>query len=75
MVAFSVVYLLIPTSNHNHQLERFVMDMVVYLLIPTSNHNSENVVAVQNVVVYLLIPTSNHNRKVTVNNVLWLYIF
>ena len=34
-----VVYLLIPTSNHN-LLKVFVRDFrVVYLLIPTSNHN------------------------------------
>ena len=34
-----VVYLLIPTSNHNsRQLESFSR-LVVYLLIPTSNHN------------------------------------
>ena len=34
-----VVYLLIPTSNHNPE-EDFEMQMfVVYLLIPTSNHN------------------------------------
>ena len=34
-----VVYLLIPTSNHN--LVAFVLEevLVVYLLIPTSNHN------------------------------------
>ena len=36
---FYVVYLLIPTSNHN--LLHLVNDvlLVVYLLIPTSNHN------------------------------------
>ena len=34
-----VVYLLIPTSNHNiRQLTKF-LERVVYLLIPTSNHN------------------------------------
>ena len=38
----SVVYLLIPTSNHN---DKVVLDLnagVVYLLIPTSNHNNEH---------------------------------
>ena len=34
-----VVYLLIPTSNHNSGLNFEVEDEVVYLLIPTSNHN------------------------------------
>ena len=35
-----VVYLLIPTSNHNRKKTRCVLNLVVYLLIPTSNHNS-----------------------------------
>ena len=34
-----VVYLLIPTSNHNLQLHLSQQSSVVYLLIPTSNHN------------------------------------
>ena len=38
-VAIPVVYLLIPTSNHNWQQLDFVVGYVVYLLIPTSNHN------------------------------------
>ena len=35
----SVVYLLIPTSNHNDGIVRSKNYQVVYLLIPTSNHN------------------------------------
>ena len=35
----SVVYLLIPTSNHNLQAYDIKLGRVVYLLIPTSNHN------------------------------------
>ena len=35
-----VVYLLIPTSNHNKMLIESEGTYVVYLLIPTSNHNS-----------------------------------
>ena len=35
-----VVYLLIPTSNHNVRLSHLLTRCVVYLLIPTSNHNS-----------------------------------
>ena len=34
-----VVYLLIPTSNHNYHRKSDNYPLVVYLLIPTSNHN------------------------------------
>ena len=34
-----VVYLLIPTSNHNEYFDKYNKEFVVYLLIPTSNHN------------------------------------
>ena len=34
-----VVYLLIPTSNHNYEIAEPETGGVVYLLIPTSNHN------------------------------------
>ena len=34
-----VVYLLIPTSNHNDTVTIYTEEDVVYLLIPTSNHN------------------------------------
>ena len=34
-----VVYLLIPTSNHNFSTALLIRHRVVYLLIPTSNHN------------------------------------
>ena len=34
-----VVYLSIPTSNHNTPLFRLLQLLVVYLSIPTSNHN------------------------------------
>ena len=34
-----VVYLLIPTSNHNRPSYALLLFLVVYLLIPTSNHN------------------------------------
>ena len=36
---WSVVYLLIPTSNHNVPGSWVMVRGVVYLLIPTSNHN------------------------------------
>ena len=38
-LAFAVVYLLNPTSNHNRYPFRFLSRCVVYLLNPTSNHN------------------------------------
>ena len=37
-----VVYLLIPTSNHNALDAHNRGTSVVYLLIPTSNHNISN---------------------------------
>ena len=57
----NVVYLLIPTSNHNSLLKKSDEYSVVYLLIPTSNHNLLYLVVFLRGVVYLLIPTSNHN--------------
>ena len=70
-----VVYLLIPTSNHNQGFRQDKVWKVVYLLIPTSNHNwSSHDVSVP-VVVYLLIPTSNHNHPWGVVLRLRLYIF
>ena len=42
-----VVYLLIPTSNHNLLLPNPTKHHVVYLLIPTSNHNYSISFAIQ----------------------------
>ena len=39
-ISLEVVYLLIPTSNHNNTSLVTLVKPVVYLLIPTSNHNS-----------------------------------
>ena len=39
MLRINVVYLLIPTSNHNGSAVALRAVFVVYLLIPTSNHN------------------------------------
>ena len=61
-----VVYLLIPTSNHNWRFNENSKGEVVYLLIPTSNHNSVDTTHVYHGVVYLLIPTSNHNAATIV---------
>ena len=60
-VQHEVVYLLIPTSNHNKETLNVSLSSVVYLLIPTSNHNQSSAALMQGRVVYLLIPTSNHN--------------
>ena len=40
-----VVYLLIPTSNHNLSFRLSWWPWVVYLLIPTSNHNLRSCVS------------------------------
>ena len=63
IIIFAVVYLLIPTSNHNQRSIIFERHSVVYLLIPTSNHNTLWLMNMMLFVVYLLIPTSNHNCK------------
>ena len=62
-----VVYLLIPTSNHNSDSQCSKGTSVVYLLIPTSNHNSLPFIHLLSPVVYLLIPTSNHNLSRCLN--------
>ena len=69
-----VVYLLIPTSNHNFIRWRSFVATVVYLLIPTSNHNEMLEVIANDRVVYLLIPTSNHNRRPSRSSNLVLFI-
>ena len=70
-----VVYLLIPTSNHNSSQATFSLSAVVYLLIPTSNHNGAAERVQRTPVVYLLIPTSNHNLVLPPCIVIKLYIF
>ena len=60
-----VVYLLIPTSNHNSEVVIIIIVRVVYLLIPTSNHNAWCRSTRRGWVVYLLIPTSNHNKSLS----------
>ena len=57
-----VVYLSIPTSNHNLFPNILTTIFVVYLSIPTSNHNYVEEVYEHEPVVYLSIPTSNHNK-------------
>ena len=59
----SVVYHLVPTSNHNHFGISVPDSDVVYHLVPTSNHNRKTLGEIQQEVVYHLVPTSNHNRS------------
>ena len=61
VLTITVVYLYIPTSNHNVKPTAVADFKVVYLYIPTSNHNSEGIFNIHAMVVYLYIPTSNHN--------------
>ena len=70
-----VVYLLIPTSNHNEWCTDNTKQLVVYLLIPTSNHNRFRGASGRRKVVYLLIPTSNHNVRCLAISAARLYIF
>ena len=75
MAQGGVVYLLIPTSNHNRAYRVRAYPRVVYLLIPTSNHNILTVLLFLLMVVYLLIPTSNHNKESIGFEKFKLYIF
>ena len=72
-----VVYLYIPTSNHNCPLFKTSPKLVVYLYIPTSNHNTFHYRILFGRVVYLYIPTSNHNPVLTliISMVLYIFIF
>ena len=74
-MAVLVVYLLIPTSNHNLVIWWQWLVLVVYLLIPTSNHNLSTGICTLGGVVYLLIPTSNHNAIRVLSKLGLLYIF
>ena len=58
----TVVYHLVPTSNHNCFLYFILRANVVYHLVPTSNHNCHTSKKKKMPVVYHLVPTSNHNR-------------
>ena len=57
----NVVYVSIPTSNHNIEGTSETRTIVVYVSIPTSNHNSVRIPDGVPLVVYVSIPTSNHN--------------
>ena len=59
----SVVYHLVPTSNHNSITVLSLGSCVVYHLVPTSNHNNDDCATLLIFVVYHLVPTSNHNIR------------
>ena len=63
MSSSSVVYHLVPTSNHNRPALQRHRAPVVYHLVPTSNHNQRPPRKLVNFVVYHLVPTSNHNTN------------
>ena len=70
-----VVYLYIPTSNHNRRQEKAVAARVVYLYIPTSNHNwvSGNSSWYSLYIFIFLHQTTTNAQSWIVR--LWLYIF
>ena len=48
MLKKEIVYLLIPTSNHNTLKVLNFCSCIVYLLIPTSNHNYVKIILPNN---------------------------
>ena len=71
----TVVYLYIPTPNHNRVLIMIFSKIVVYLYIPTPNHNCPTRSTTSRKVVYLYIPTPNHNNPALIICSKSLYIF
>ena len=64
-----VIYLLIPTPNHNDVVDRGKWSLVVYLLIPTPNHNALTVASVLLVLYifwFLHQTTTRRSRKWTI---------
>ena len=61
-----VVYLLIPTSNHNSCNLVAVKGNVVYLLIPTSNHNLVfcNTICIELYIFWFLHQTTTASRAI-----------
>ena len=72
-----VVYLLIPTSNHNYIQQLSVVCRVVYLLIPTSNHNcwSSKHDCKELYIFWFLHQTTTFRMKVSENWVLYIFWF
>ena len=71
----SVVYLYIPTSNHNSLTSGMNFPEVVYLYIPTSNHNLVLILIILRVLyifIFLHQTTTQHREH---NHARQLYIF
>ena len=73
----SVVYLLIPTSNHNETSQQLVTKSVVYLLIPTSNHNSDNIhlISIVLYIFWFLHQTTTQFPQFVVGTKLYIFWF
>ena len=72
-----VVYLLIPTSNHNLLLMSCYLFIVVYLLIPTSNHNPANIFLRWRrlYIFWFLHQTTTHSGARTWRHALYIFWF
>ena len=72
-----VVYLLIPTSNHNVAAVQARTAEVVYLLIPTSNHNVAAVQArtAELYIFWFLHQTTTSERSVSEHHLLYIFWF
>ena len=70
-----VVYLYIPTSNHNSFAKYFGFEYVVYLYIPTSNHNPGiNTLDRHRLYIFIFLHQTTTYHKI-VNDFYRLYIF
>ena len=72
-----VVYVSVPTSNHNRVKVAAQLLHVVYVSVPTSNHNCCINWLYNYVVVYVSVPTSNHNfvKGLPIPAVLYMSLF
>ena len=75
--SFLVVYLLIPTSNHNCVLAVSRPHYVVYLLIPTSNHNSgtSGAFIFSLYIFWFLHQTTTFSQALRINSKLYIFWF
>ena len=75
--ARSVVYLLIPTSNHNVIPPYFFRCFVVYLLIPTSNHNlhKQGIFLLLLYIFWFLHQTTTRTSSLTKESMLYIFWF
>ncbi len=75
LTTHTVVYLSIPTSNHNTKTECLYVATVVYLSIPTSNHNKERWhTRYQELFIFLFLHQTT-TWHIYLNFRSWLFIF